>query len=189
MKNNFRSTRIIGTNCTSTISSLKSPEKQIGKKDHIRSYLILLLNELENVEQNPLFHPEGDALYHSLQVYQCALLETSDPELLAAALLHDVGKAIDYPNHDCVGAETIDGLLSPRIAWLIRHHLDLLVAPQKTRRLLAGKNKLADLEKLRRWDIAGRKKDVIVMSPQQAIDELFGEFQLITKQSPSPFYS
>ena len=31
-----------------------------------------LLTPLENVKQNPAYHPEGDALYHSLQVFELA---------------------------------------------------------------------------------------------------------------------
>ena len=32
----------------------------------------VLLAALEAVKQNPLYHPEGDALYHSLQVFELA---------------------------------------------------------------------------------------------------------------------
>jgi hypothetical protein len=55
----------------------------------------LLLAPLEQVKQNTKRHPEGDALYHSLQVFTLAR-ETLpyDEEFLLAALLHDVGKAI-----------------------------------------------------------------------------------------------
>jgi len=154
----------------------------------MRNYLLSLLEELQYVEQSPRFHPEGDALYHSIQVYQSAMLETSDPELLAAALLHDVGKAIDYPQHDQAGADAIEGLLSPRITWLVRHHLDLLIRPQKTRRFLSGTKQLAELEKLRRWDLAGRQLDACVMSPQQAIDKLFVDFLEISCSLPSEDY-
>lgn len=153
--------------------------KATSHKAHIRNYLLALLEELQYVEQLPRFHPEGDALYHSIQVYQCAVRETKDPELLAAALFHDVGKAIDYPQHDQVGADAIEGVLSSRITWLVRHHLDLLIRPQKTRRVLAGKQKLTELEQLRRWDLAGRRLDVSVMSPQQALDQLFVDFPAI----------
>src|SRR5690606_19665511 len=43
-----------------------------SKLDRFMVFDTLLL-PLENVNQNPKFHPEGDALYHSLQVYQLAL--------------------------------------------------------------------------------------------------------------------
>ena len=32
----------------------------------------MLLKPLEKVEQNPTWHPEGDALYHTLQVFELA---------------------------------------------------------------------------------------------------------------------
>src|SRR3954471_1964849 len=67
-------------------------------EDHVDRFELyrLLLAPLEGVKQNPRYHPEGDALYHSLQVFELARLERSyDEEFLLAALLHDVGKAID----------------------------------------------------------------------------------------------
>lgn len=171
-----------------TISRHQAPAELANSKAHIQSYLFSLLEELQYVEQSPRFHPEGDTLYHSIQVYQCAKLETDDPELLATALFHDVGKAIDYPKHAQAGSDAIDGLLSPRITWLIRHHLDLLKTPQKTRRLLAGTKQLMELEKLRRWDLAGRQPSAYVISSQQAIDQLFIDFPTISCLSSSQDY-
>lgn len=152
---------------------INSSSECAGNTSHLENYLLSLLKSLEFVEQSPCYHPEGNALFHSLQVYQCAQVETDDAELLAAALLHDVGKAIDYPNHDKVGAEALQGLLSPRAVWLVEHHLDLLVSPQKTRRRLAGTKRLVDLEKLRRWDLRGRDPHATVVTPEQALDSLF----------------
>ncbi len=91
-----------------------------------------LLLPLENVKQNPLYHPEGDALYHSLQVYDLACDALPyDEEFLLASLLHDVGKAIDPLNHVHAGLEALEGFITDRTAWLIAHHMD-------THRILDG---------------------------------------------------
>lgn len=118
------------------------------------------------------YHPERDALYHSLQVFECALHETQNPILLAAALFHDVGKGIDYPNHHKVGAQALADVLNNDVCWLIEHHLDLLINPAKTRKQLKGTPQLTNLEKLRRWDLAGRKTGVDVMDIQTALNIL-----------------
>jgi len=65
-----------------------------SKVDPLQIYEMLLL-PLERVKESPVYHPEGDALYHSLQVFDLAREEFPyDEEFLSAALLHDVGKAI-----------------------------------------------------------------------------------------------
>ena len=64
----------------------------------------LLLLPLEKVRQSPLHHPEGDVLYHSLQVFELAKEQRPyDEEFLLAALLHDVGKGIDPYDHVAAG--------------------------------------------------------------------------------------
>ena len=92
--------------------------------DRFRAYA-LLLEPLEHVMQSPETHPEGDVLYHSLQVFELARHTLPyDEEFLLAALLHDVGKAIDRRDHVAAALEALDGLVSPRTAWLIEHHVE-----------------------------------------------------------------
>lgn len=138
----------------------------------MRDELLDLLRALDGIPQDPRYHPEGDALYHTLQVYQLALADTDDPVMIAAALLHDVGKALRGPEHDLDGAELLDGLVAPRVVWLVRHHLDLLRAPAQTRRRLRGTHRLRDLEQLRRWDLGGRSPHAEVCTPEDAIEHL-----------------
>ncbi len=84
-----------------------------------------LLLPLENVKQHPRYHPEGDALFHSLQVFELARDALPyDEEFLLAALLHDVGKAIDPDDHVAAGLESLRGFVEDRTAWLIRFHMD-----------------------------------------------------------------
>jgi hypothetical protein len=117
---------------------------------------------LENVLQSPETHPEGDVLYHSLQVFTLAQRELPyDEEFLLAALLHDVGKAIDRRDHVAAGLEALDGAISLRTEWLIEHHVDALsmrdgsLGVRSRRRLEANENfeelmLLADCDRLGR---------------------------------------
>ena len=81
-------------------------------EDHIDRFELfrMLLQPLEGVKQSPKYHPEGDALYHSLQVFELARDERGyDEEFLLAALLHDVGKAIDPHDHVAAGLMALEG--------------------------------------------------------------------------------
>jgi putative nucleotidyltransferase with HDIG domain len=134
---------------------------------NIYDRMVSWLEALDGVPQDPKYHPEGDALFHSLQVFELALADEADPELLAAALLHDVGKAHAGRDHDKVGADMLDGL-PERTAWLVEHHLDLLRDPKQTRARWHGTPQLQDLERLRRWDLGGRQRHARVREPEEA---------------------
>ncbi|NUP13136.1 MAG: HD domain-containing protein [Polyangiaceae bacterium] len=153
--------------------------------------LAQLLHALDGVEQNPRWHPEGDALYHSLQAFDLARRESDDRQLWAAALLHDVGKGLRCADHDEVGADLLDGLVAPRVVWLVRHHLDLMRAPAATRRRVRDKARLSDLERLRRWDVRGRSPTAVVLSVSDALDTLLadgGETLVEGADAPSSSY-
>jgi hypothetical protein len=99
----------------------ESLEQQIDYLDLFR----LLLAPLESVKQNPKYHPEGDALFHSLQVFELARQARPwDEEFLVAALLHDVGKAIDSADHVNAGLEALEGAITERTEFLIAHHME-----------------------------------------------------------------
>src|SRR5947209_11266089 len=84
----------------------------------------MLLLPLEEVGQSARYHPEGDVLYHSLQVFELARDERPyDEEFLLAALLHDVGKGIDRADHVAAGLSALEGLLTERTRFLIEHHM------------------------------------------------------------------
>ncbi|GEM_PF-882890 len=157
---------------------------------HLEKYLQTRLISLHKISQNPRYHPEGDALYHSLQVFQLAYHSSADPQLWAAALLHDIGKAYTAGvNHAQVGAEALDGLLSSRIVWLIRHHLHLLRMPRRTRRWLRNTPQLQELELLFRWDRQGRSSIAQVLTPQTAIHLLMQQVSyLLAEPLTLPYY-
>ncbi len=156
--------------------------------------LFFLLTSLDGVAQNKRHHPEGDALYHSLQVFGQALQHSSDPELWAAALLHDIGKAIQSREHARIGAQELEGLVSNRVVWLVRHHMDLVYAARRTRKKLRNDARLRDLVALRKWDLAGRKPHARVMAVEDALECLLQEQDRISGtcaahlQTPSSVY-
>lgn len=79
-----------------------------------------LVRVLATVRQDPLKHPEGDALDHALQVFDRVYAERPfDEELLTAALVHEVGRAIDRGNQVAAGLEALGDLVTPRTRWLV----------------------------------------------------------------------
>lgn len=137
-----------------------------------------LLLPLENVKQPPRFHPEGDALYHSLQVFDLAYDELPyDEEFLLAALLHDVGKAIDAGDHVAAGLEALEGFITPRTAWLIEHHmeaqkiLDRSIGSRSHRRLRQH-DSYDELVLLAQCDRAGRVAGVQTRELDEVIELL-----------------
>ena len=90
-----------------------------------------------------------------------------------AALLHDVGKAIDPSDHVGAALQALEGSISDRTAWLIEHHMDLLPSRERTlnarqRRELDSSEYLEDLKLLRELDDAGRAAGV----PVETLDEV-----------------
>lgn len=131
--------------------------------------LLDLVRSLDGVRQDAKYHPEGDALYHTLQAFDCARKATRDRALWAAALFHDVGKALGGPDHDLAGADLLDGLVCPRIVWLVRHHLCLLRETSLTRRRYRDTDALRDLELLRRCDVGGRRPGALCTPLDEAM--------------------
>ncbi len=140
----------------------------------------LLLEPLQSVKQNPKHHPEGDALYHSLQVFQLALhAKPWDEEFLLAALLHDVGKAIDPHDHVHSGLAALGHAITDRTRFLIEHHMDALhlrdgsggVGQRQAARLRRHPD-FDDLMMLRQLDTEGRQGGVIVPTIAEALNAI-----------------
>jgi hypothetical protein len=135
----------------------------------------LLLLPLERVKQNPKYHPEGDVLYHALQVFDRARdSRPYDEEFLLAALLHDVGKGIDPFDHVAAAVHALDGLVTGRTAWLIEHHMlahgyNSGTLGQRQRRKLEESPDFEDLMLLRECDDRGRVPGAVVGTVDQAL--------------------
>ena len=151
-------------------------------EDHVDRFELyrMMLAPLEGVKQNPKYHPEGDALYHSLQVFELAREERPyDEEFLLAALLHDVGKAIDPADHVTAGLQALEGTITERTEALIAGHMEALAYRSNTlgaraRVRLQNSEHFEDLMLLRECDSRGRVPGAIVCELAEALDYLRG---------------
>jgi hypothetical protein len=156
------------------ISTQLGSEPVPSFSDRFRVYE-LLLSPLENVKERPEIHPEGDVLYHSLQVFELARAAIPyDEEFLLAALLHDVGKAIDPRDHVAAGLEALDGTITERTAWMIEHHTAALSLRDGTlgvrfRRRLEASESFDELMLLADCDRRGRATGVAVQEVCEAL--------------------
>ena len=138
-----------------------------------------LLEQTKGVAQVPEYHPEGDVYNHTLQVMAIAFRETTDIDLIFAAILHDVGKIIIRSGHEEKSVEMVECFSSAKTIWLIEHHM-------RIRTLLKGVMKkkskveylltnpwLPELIHLVRMDNGGRVPGkVIKWSPEIVVDNL-----------------
>ncbi|MFO0919858.1 MAG: hypothetical protein U0872_16290 [Planctomycetaceae bacterium] len=93
-----------------------------AEKSDIMAALRLLLEPLERFRMDREHHPEGDALYHSLQVFELGREALPfDEEFLTACLLHDVGLAIDPRRPLPAALKALRGLVTERTLFLIEH--------------------------------------------------------------------
>lgn len=124
--------------------------------------LFTVFERTKGVIQMEEHHPEGDVFTHSLQVLQWAFRETVDTDLILAAMLHDVGKALDSKGHDKIGAELLKPFVSVKTQWLIEQHMRfwclVLGEMRKLSKVkdLAGHPWIPELLLLARWDKLGR---------------------------------
>jgi hypothetical protein len=135
----------------------------------------MLLQPLEKVKQNPKWHPEGDALFHSLQVFDEAReVKPYDEEFLLAALLHDVGKGIDNSDHVGAAMQVLDGLITERTGWLIENHMVAMeyvngTLGHRQKKKLQESEDFDDLILLRECDTRGRNPHARVGTVDEAL--------------------
>jgi len=86
-------------------------------------YLLNIVETCKDVKQDEKYHPEGDVLTHLLQTFNTAYKESKDYDLVLSALLHDVGKQITRLRHDKESVKLIEGFVSEKTLWLVKHHM------------------------------------------------------------------
>ncbi len=169
---------------TAVPADVSEPQDLAEDHERFQLYRSLLL-PLEQVKQHRERHPEGDALYHSLQVYVLAREALPyDEEFQLAALLHDVGKGIDRHDHVEAGLRALHGSITDRTEWLIAHHADAQrrfegTIGNRARRRLARDENGEELMLLATCDRDGRVPGAEVPELDEAlrdIQELSGLF-------------
>ncbi len=135
----------------------------------------LLLEPLARVRMPPDTHAEGDALYHSLQVFELGWQQRPyDLEFLLACLLHDVGLAIDPHQPVAAALAALGTLITERTRFLIEHrssaeeYLRTGNCPQRLRK----SPDFEDAVLLARCDRAGRVAGARVRSLEDALSDL-----------------
>ena len=167
--------------------SVAEPDPEEGGEtlhlaDHLDRFALykLRLEPLAAVKLDPKSHPEGDALYHSLQVFERARdVRPFDEELLTAALLHEVGRAIDPRDAVASGLDALREAITPRTAWLIAHLDDAHALRRKaldsrTRQAIEASEWFEDLLLLRDFDEAGRVVGAPVGTVAEVLDFIRG---------------
>ena len=110
---------------------------------------------------------------------QSVLPTPIDEEFLLAALLHDVGKAIDPSDHVGTALEALEGSISERTAWLIEHHMEAQAYRDGTlghraRIRLQASEYFDDLLLLHELDRRGRVQGAFVCELDEALAYIRG---------------
>ena len=101
------------------VEPVLAPSRSGRPGDRLDS-LAAVVGVLATVRRDPVKHPEGDALEHALQVFRIVHAERPyDEELLTAALVREVGLALDReaPLEACLAA--VADLVTPRTRWFV----------------------------------------------------------------------
>lgn len=143
------------------------------------SPLFGVLEACQGIQQMEIHHPEGDVFVHSLQVLKWAFRETTDVDLILAAMLHDVGKAENSKGHEKNAVEMLSDYCSPKTLWLIENHMRIwyLILGEMKRygkvQDLINHPWLPELIHLARWDKLGRNpRSIVRYDEQNIIDRL-----------------
>ncbi len=155
--------------------------------------LLDLIENLDGVKQPILYHPETDALQHSLQVFFIARSKSNDHSLVLAALLHDVGKSISLNGHAQLSVEMIKdfSFMNEKIIWLVRNHLRVsyylsgeMKKQSKIDKLVNSKC-FSSLLELRKFDLEGRNPSLQIKFQREEIKKYIISLVSNLKAEPS----
>ncbi len=126
---------------------------QMLENGELNDYPLNMLGNLENTEQSPIHHPEGNVWNHTMLVIDEAAKvkdQSRDKRVFMwAALLHDIGKAVTTSkhkgkitsyDHDKAGARMVPEFLKDladqdfidRVSALVRWHMQVMFVIKST---------------------------------------------------------
>jgi len=85
--------------------------------------LLWAVYQTKVLTQRKEYHPEIYVLSHLLQSFYLAIRESSDVDLIVAALIHDVGKVAGSLGHDAVFVSMMKCHCTEKTLWLIKNHI------------------------------------------------------------------
>ena len=91
-----------------------------ANQSRVADRMLMLLESLSSITDGFI----TDQLTHCLQTATLAERAGADDEIIFAALMHDVGKAISVSNHPAIAAEMIQPYVRPDVYEMIRVHQD-----------------------------------------------------------------
>jgi predicted HD phosphohydrolase len=95
---------------------LERSEREYAR--HLPDHLLAALARLDHsLEGYPV-----SRLTHSLQAATRALRDGADEEMIAAALIHDVGDELAPYNHQEIAAAILRPYVRPEVTWIVQHH-------------------------------------------------------------------
>jgi len=80
-----------------------------------------VLASLKQLDHSLFGYPVS-RLQHSLQAATRALRDGADEEMIAAALLHDIGDELAPYNHSAMAAAILEPYVRPEVTWIVAHH-------------------------------------------------------------------
>jgi poly(A) polymerase len=154
------------------------------------SHILPEVNELQHIEQDPKWHPEGDVLTHTVKTLKGVSKE--EPYLQWAALLHDIGKTetteringkITSKGHEKVSTEKALDIMHrmrfsneeiSKITYLIKNHMKLKSSRMKISKLkkLCDEGPASDLVKLIKADALSTGRRNIDFSEINRLEEV-----------------
>jgi predicted HD phosphohydrolase len=91
------------------------------ERDHIRRLPDRILHALRDLDDGLDGYPVT-RLAHSLQTATRAEADSADEEMIAGALIHDLGDSLAPENHSNYAAEIIRPYVRAEVTWVVEHH-------------------------------------------------------------------